>query len=100
MPATPCPRSGKLTVRTDLAAPPGADGDHWVRLSIQDTGHGMDEKLRARIFEPFFSTKERGTGLGLAVVQQIVSECDGRIEVSSQPGHGTRFDLWLPRAQI
>jgi signal transduction histidine kinase len=86
---------GKLTIRTDRAAPPNPNGKSWVHLSIQDTGHGMEEDVRSRVFEPFFSTKERGTGLGLVVVQQIIKESDGIIEVWSKPGAGTRFDIWL-----
>jgi signal transduction histidine kinase len=58
----------------------------------------MSEDVRARIFDPFFSTKERGTGLGLAVVQQIVNGFGGQIKVWSRPARGTRFDVWLPRA--
>ncbi len=95
-------QGGTLTIRTDLSAPPAtvaANGNQWVHLSIQDTGHGMPDDIRTRIFEPFFSTKERGTGLGLAVVQQIVSECGGHIDVWSQPTQGTRFDVWLVKAQ-
>ena len=92
------PEGGTLTVRTDLSAPPtNHDGKAWVHLSIQDTGHGMPDDVRERIFEPFFSTKERGTGLGLAVVQQIVKEFGGKVEVWSEPGVGTRFDIWLVR---
>lgn len=98
------PKGGTLTIHTDLSPPPAAltanaNGSHWVRLSIHDTGHGMEEHVRSRIFEPFFSTKERGTGLGLAVVQQIVTECGGHIDVWSQPGDGTRFDVWLLKAE-
>ena len=85
---------GTLTIRTDVAAP-NADGTAWVHLSIQDTGCGMSEEIRAQVFEPFFSTKERGTGLGLAVVQRIITESGGLIEVSSKPDEGTRFDVWL-----
>jgi PAS domain S-box-containing protein len=89
---------GTVTIRTDRAAPPNADGKTWGHLSIHDTGHGMPEEVRVRVFEPFFSTKENGTGLGLAVVQQIVKESGGLIEVWSKPGEGTRFDIWLPLA--
>ncbi|MBI2807139.1 MAG: PAS domain S-box protein [Planctomycetes bacterium] len=96
------PKGGKLTVRTDAATLPPADlhsGDKaWAHLAIQDTGIGMDDATRARVFEPFFSTKKNGTGLGLAVVQQIIKELGGIIEVCSQPGAGTRFDVWLLQA--
>jgi PAS domain S-box-containing protein len=67
-----------------------------VLLSVSDTGHGMDESVCAQIFDPFFSTKEHGTGLGLTVVKQIVESFSGRIQVWSEPGQGTRFDIWLP----
>jgi PAS domain S-box-containing protein len=86
---------GKLTIRTERAPLPNSDGRIWVHLAIQDTGHGMEEDVRSRVFEPFFSTKERGTGLGLAVVHQIIKESDGILEVCSKPGMGTRFDIWL-----
>jgi signal transduction histidine kinase len=68
-----------------------------VRLSVQDNGEGIPEELQGRIFDAFFSTKERGTGLGLAMVRQIVEGFGGRVEVSSLPGEGARFDVWLPR---
>ena len=67
-----------------------------MKLTVQDTGTGMEPALTARIFEPFFSTKERGSGLGLVVVKQIVESYTGRIDVSSQPGAGTRMDILLP----
>jgi PAS domain S-box-containing protein len=69
----------------------------WVRLTVQDQGHGMNETVKARLFSPFFTTKENGTGLGLTVVQHIVESYGGRIEVASQVGEGTRFDVWLPQ---
>ena len=64
-------------------------------LAVQDTGHGIDPAIRGRIFEPFFSTKERGTGLGLAVVRQIIESLGGRIEVISKPDQGTRMEVYL-----
>src|SRR5207244_204166 len=82
------PDGGTLTIRTDRAAPPDAAGKAWVHLSIEDTGCGMPEEVRQRVFEPFFSTKQHGTGLGLAVVQQIIKESGGIIDVSSKPGAG------------
>jgi PAS domain S-box-containing protein len=69
-----------------------------VLMSVTDTGHGMEASVCSRIFDPFFSTKATGTGLGLAVVKQIVENFGGRIQVWSEPGQGTRFDVWLPAA--
>jgi PAS domain S-box-containing protein len=86
------PRGGRLRVETAEA-----DGD-WVRLAVQDDGEGVAEAARPRLFEPFFSTRERGTGLGLAVVHQVVQSHGGRVEVHSRPGEGARFEVWLPSA--
>jgi CheY-like chemotaxis protein len=73
---------------------PGA----YVRLSIGDTGHGMDAATLDRIFDPYFTTKaqDKGTGMGLAVVHGIVKGHGGGIRVQSKPGEGTRFDILFP----
>jgi PAS domain S-box-containing protein len=83
------PEGGRLEVLT-ARAPAG------VLLSVRDTGPGISPEIQERMFEPFFSTKEGGTGLGLAVVQRIVESFGGRIEVSSPPGGGARIDVWWP----
>ncbi len=67
-----------------------------ARLRVKDDGAGMDEAIRARLFEPYLTTKPNGHGLGLAVVHGIVAGLGGTIHVESTPGHGTCFDVFLP----
>ncbi|MET0180904.1 MAG: PAS domain S-box protein [Novosphingobium sp.] len=70
----------------------------FVRLSVRDEGFGMDAETLARAIEPFFTTKGvgKGTGLGLSMVQGMVEQCGGRIEIASAPDAGTTVELWLP----
>jgi signal transduction histidine kinase len=84
------PQGGTLTVGTALHP------SSFIILTFQDTGAGMSAEQRAKLFEPFLTTKAKGTGLGLAIVKKTVEAHRGRIEVASQPGHGTTFRLFLP----
>ena len=69
----------------------------YVAVHIRDTGHGMDEATRHNAFKPFFTTKgDRGTGLGLVIVDQIVSRAGGRVRVDSDVGRGTTIMIYLP----
>jgi CheY-like chemotaxis protein len=68
----------------------------YVCLSVSDTGRGIDDRVARRMFEPFFTTRLAGTGLGLATVREIVRDHDGAINVQSEPGCGSRFEIWLP----
>jgi CheY-like chemotaxis protein len=76
---------------------PEVQPGEYVRIGVSDAGVGIDEQTRRHIFEPFFSAKPKGTGLGLAVVYGLVKQLEGTIIVESQPGSGSRFDIYLPR---
>jgi len=104
------PDGGTLAIKTENAIPGEAccsdvgecGAGRQVCLAVKDTGTGMDDATRARIFEPFFSTKgpAKGTGLGLAVVYGIVEEHGGWIDVESAPGAGSTFTVCLPTTDI
>ncbi|GAB4275455.1 MAG: hypothetical protein Kow0056_05030 [Coriobacteriia bacterium] len=80
---------GTLTVTTSLE-------DAFVKVEFADTGPGMDAEVARKVFDPFFSTKADGTGLGLTIVHRIIDEHDGIIEVASEPGKGAVFTVRLP----
>jgi two-component system, sporulation sensor kinase E len=82
-------RGGEITIAT------GA-GSEAIWVSINDTGSGIAEEKLNRIFQPFFTTKKKGSGLGLMIVQRIIRDHAGRIDVESKPGKGTTFRVWLP----
>lgn len=80
----------------DSTAPGDITGGRFVFFAVSDTGCGMDEETRRKLWEPFYSTKEEGTGMGLAAVLGIVSSHDGVITVKSQPGAGTTMTVLFP----
>jgi len=98
------PEGGKLTIKTEIVTLdedqsrhlPGAYPGTFVCLSVIDTGIGMDQETVRRAFEPFFGTKQKGTGLGLPIANSIVRQYAGWIEVSSTPWQGSTFRVCLP----
>jgi CheY-like chemotaxis protein len=88
-----------MSVGTEEATAKALQAGEYVHLQVSDTGCGMPLEIQARVFDPFFTTKFSGRGLGLAVVHGIVRSLRGAIQVASQPGEGTTFDVLLPCAE-
>lgn len=86
-----CAAGGEVRLEADAAAS--------VRVRVSDSGTGMEESVRARLFEPFFTTRSDGTGLGLAIVRTVVQAHGGEISVRSSPGRGSEFEVVLPRCE-
>ncbi|HOP47878.1 MAG TPA: cache domain-containing protein [Desulfobacteraceae bacterium] len=106
--ANAMPNGGKLSVLTQnvvlkpkFVRPHLVEPGKYVQISVEDTGTGMDEETRQKVFEPFFTTKRmgRGTGLGLASAYGIMKHHNGIINVYSEKGKGTKFDLYLPASE-
>jgi len=85
------PEGGQLT----LSGRNSEDGQ-WIQLSVQDSGVGISSDDIGKLFDPFFSTKEGGIGLGLSITHRIIDQHHGKIEVESTPENGTLFTVWLP----
>lgn len=85
------PNGGRLLLKGHIP-----EKDRWIKLSIQDSGFGIPREDMDRLFDPFFSTKEGGIGLGLSIAHRIIDQHQGKIEVESCPGKGTLFTVWLP----
>ena len=84
------PQGGSLTLRT-------RDHDSTVQIEVADTGAGLTEEECKRLFTPYYTSKQYGTGLGLGIVQSVVSDHGGKIWVKSTPGKGTSFVIELPK---
>jgi signal transduction histidine kinase len=94
------PGGGPIRVRVTAVTTAEADDakdEPYILVEVRDTGAGMDEPTRARLFEPFYTTKPKGTGLGMPIVKKVVDAAGGFIRVESSPGAGTAVLIYLPR---
>jgi two-component system NtrC family sensor kinase len=89
------PGGGTLTIRSAVETQPES-GQRFLKVVIKDTGHGISEKDRPHLFDPFFTKKAGGTGIGLSIVYAIIQKHNGRIDVESELGKGSSFILQLP----
>jgi signal transduction histidine kinase len=96
------PSGGRLRVEAQAVEAPRGEGGRrqderdWCAVKFLDTGSGIPQEVLPNIFNPFFSTKDSGTGLGLAITHKVIAEHGGMIDVSSQPGRGSCFTVFLP----
>jgi len=100
------PNGGRLLIATDIVGNENGAANGWgpqkganfVKLTVEDTGTGIPQELQSKVFDPFFTTKEpgKGTGLGLYIVHSVVTNHGGYINLYSEPGRGTRFNIYLP----
>ncbi len=102
------PSGGTLTIETasssidpSTGSEPCAAAGPYALLAVSDTGTGFDEETRNNLFEPRFTTKQKGRacGFGLAAVRHIVTEAGGWIRVHGEPGNGARFEIYLPQGE-
>ncbi len=90
----------RVALGNSSGAPIGLPPGRYVRLTVADSGEGIPPEILPRIFDPYFSTRKSGSGLGLATVYSIIKKHQGRIEVNSHAGHGATFTIWLPAAEV
>jgi len=91
--------AGRVVMRTALAKPaetPDAATGEFVKIEIEDSGSGIDPGVLEHIFDPYFTTRSAGTGLGLSMAYGIIKQSDGQIRVDSRPGQGSVFTVFLP----
>jgi two-component system sensor histidine kinase PilS (NtrC family) len=96
------PQGGRLLVATRFVTVNSTKDPHrtpWIEVTFSDDGLGIQKENISRVFYPFFTTKDRGSGLGLSIVHRVIETHQGRVHVESQPGQGTRFTLLLPVGQ-
>ena len=89
------PNGGSLTISSEQEP-----SSLMVKITFRDTGIGMDEETSKNLFNPFFTTKDKGVGLGMALTHKIIEDHRGTIEVRSEKGKGTTFVLGLPVVKV
>ena len=87
------PKGGEISVRSAVV---NKENHRYCRIWIKDSGEGIQEEIRTRVFDPYFTSKREGTGLGLAIVERIIFDHDGNIWLETQEGVGTTFIIDLP----